>query len=191
MTAPRPIRLVALDIGNTCVELHPERVAARLAHPLLNPRFFIDQYDPDFEAFLTGRITQPEYLARFSSRFTPPIPTETVAAALASLIGPEIPGVADYIHRLQAEGARIVYFSDINRLHLQAFKNVTGDHFASVTDAIFSDEVGALKPSEAMFQAFEQRYGVPDLYLDDRADLVDAANARGWHAELAQAARTP
>ena len=187
MTAPRPIRLVALDIGNTCVELHPERVAARLNHPLINSRFFIDQFDPDFEAFLTGKITRGEYLRRFGSHLTPPIPAETIAAALSSLIGPEIPGVADYVHRLQAEGARIVYFSDINRIHLQAFREVTKDHFASVTDAIFSDEVGALKPSETMFRAFEQRYGVPDLYLDDRDDLVAAANARGWHAVQAQA----
>ena len=37
-----------------------------------------------------------------------------------------------------------------------------------------------------MFSAFEQRFGVPDLYLDDRLDLVQAANSRGWHAVQAR-----
>ena len=55
-----------------------------------------------------------------------------------------------------------------------------------VTDCVGSNEVHALKPEEAMFAAFERRFGVPDLYLDDRMDLINAANARGWHAVQAR-----
>ena len=33
-----------------------------------------------------------------------------------------------------------------------------------------------------MFEAFEKRFGVPALYVDDRKELIEAARKRGWNA---------
>ena len=44
-----------------------------------------------------------------------------------------------------------------------------------------------MKPDAAIYQALEVATGRSSaalLFFDDRADNIDAARARGWHAEL-------
>ena len=47
---------------------------------------------------------------------------------------------------------------------------------------MFSFVSGAQKPDEIMFTAFEERFGIPALYVDDRMELISAARTRGWNA---------
>ena len=39
-----------------------------------------------------------------------------------------------------------------------------------------------------MFGAFEERYGKPFIYVDDRAELIEVARVRGWNAQVFQGA---
>ena len=47
---------------------------------------------------------------------------------------------------------------------------------------MYSFVSGAQKPAPEMFAAFEEKFGIPDLYTDDRAELIDAALKRNWNA---------
>ncbi|MFN8526884.1 MAG: HAD-IA family hydrolase [Chloroflexota bacterium] len=54
-------------------------------------------------------------------------------------------------------------------------------------DLFFSCHMGARKPEPAYYEVVEDRLGVPPsslLLIDDSAPNVDAAQARGWQAEL-------
>ena len=74
-----------------------------------------------------------------------------------------------------------MFFSDVSARHMKLVRRMF--HASElVPDGIYSFETGAMKPEEPMFAAFEKRFGVPVLYVDDREILIDAAKKRGWNA---------
>jgi 2-haloacid dehalogenase len=55
------------------------------------------------------------------------------------------------------------------------------DHFA---DCVISGEERCVKPDPAIYEVLERRSGLAPralLFIDDRADNIAAARARGWH----------
>jgi FMN phosphatase YigB (HAD superfamily) len=59
--------------------------------------------------------------------------------------------------------------------------------FSQFDGYVFSYEQGAMKPSEKIYEAVEKQTGQKGkaiLYLDDRAENVEAGLARGWRAML-------
>lgn len=178
--------LVALDIGNTCVPQCYERMLETLGlRAATAPALGVEPWEEPFHQFLLGYATEEEYLENFHRRF-PQWSRELAYLAHTAYLGQPIPGMPELIQEMHAAGSHFVFFTDINTLHFRAFRAISGNAFACVTDCVGSNEVHALKPEEAMFAAFERRFGVPDLYLDDRMDLINAANARGWHAVQAR-----
>ena len=178
--------LVALDIGNTCVPQCYDRLLRTLGLTSLNaPALGVEPWGEPFHQFLLGNLTEEEYLEDFHRRF-PQWPKELIYTAHVAYLGKPIPGMPELIQQMHSEGTHFVFFTDINTLHWKAFRAISGDAFACVRDRVGSDEVHAMKPSEEMFAAFEQRFGVPDLYLDDRLDLINVANEHGWHAVQAR-----
>ncbi len=174
--------VVALDIGNTCVQLCPDRVSAVLQGVDISPEFFIRGYDPHFCAFLKGEIEEQEYLELLVKEYPGKVTVQLARQALWALIGDAVPGMPELIRELHDAGSRIAFFSDMNSLHYAAFRAGTVGQFDYLQEGIFSNEVHLLKPELRMFQLFEERFGYPDLYLDDREDLIAAAKAHGWNA---------
>ncbi len=178
--------LVALDIGNTCVPQCYDRMLRTFEVTASNaPVLGVEPWEEAFHQFLLGNTTEEEYLDDFHRRF-PQWSRELAYTAHVAYLGAPIPGMPELVQEMHADGSHFVFFTDINTLHFRAFRAISGEAFACVTDCVGSNEVHALKPSAEMFSAFEQRFGVPDLYLDDRLDLVQAANSRGWHAVQAR-----
>jgi len=102
-------------------------------------------------------------------------------AAFRSIIGEAMPEMNPVVAQLVDAGYQIVFFSDTSSIHLDEVRQ----KFAAarlVPEGIYSFEVGAKKPEAAMFAAFEQKYGRPDYYFDDRAELIAGASAHGWPA---------
>ena len=101
-----------------------------------------------------------------------------------SMIGPDIPGMADAVRSLLARGGyRFVFFSNTSAMHLmQVLRMCSFCHL--VTGGVFSYEAGTMKPDPGMYEAFEKTYGVPCLYFDDRKENVEAALRRGWPARV-------
>ena len=87
----------------------------------------------------------------------------------------------ELISNLDKYGFEARFFSDISLTHLTR----THELFPAaqfVPDGMYSFVSGAQKPAEEMFAAFEEKFGVPALYVDDRIELIEAARKRNWNA---------
>lgn len=178
-----PYRLAALDIGNTLIrQFRPGMRHALGLSADDGITLGVDPFQRPFENLLLGKVTEEEYLQEFFERFNGRWSKEEILRAHEAYLLPSIEGMPELIRNMVATGTHFVFFSDINPIHFRRFRALTVGEYDFITEAIRSDEVHAMKPSEEMFAAFEKRFGVPDLYLDDRMDLVNVANARGWHA---------
>lgn len=168
------MKILALDIGNVCVKIDFSRFARTLGIAEI-PQPLID-LQRDLEC---GRIGDEAFIyavCRQSS--TDP---ETAIAAFNSILIEAVPGMEDLISSLDQYGFKAFFFSDISPTHLtRTFKLFKAAE--NVSDGMFSFIAGAQKPDDAMFAAFEDRFGVPDLYVDDRAELIAAAKKRNWNA---------
>lgn len=171
--------LLALDIGNVCVKINTAAFAGKLGFDDL-PETLLRFYR-DFE---TGIIRdEDEFLGKCSDflhgNFTP---GEIKTAFNAILVEP-VPGMADVVSEFEKMGVQTIFFSDISPTHLKRTEELFSA-FDRVSGGIFSFESGGTKPSLQMFSRFEKLYGIPDLYVDDREDLIAAAKKYGWNAEV-------
>jgi putative hydrolase of the HAD superfamily len=86
---------------------------------------------------------------------------------------------------LSGEGARLGLLSNAPRSLATA---VGAASWSGVFDTlVFSGELGLAKPDPAIYAAADRAYGtVPGdvVFLDDRPENVEAANAHGWTAHL-------
>lgn len=175
-----PKRVIALDIGNVCLEIHPERCFGALGFRS------VSDIPPEAlflagERFERGEVTPSEFLAGFRKLTGTVLSDEELERAFRSIIGPVVPGMAELVAGLAARGFRPVFFSDTSVTHLDEVRRKFPAE-AAVPDGVYSCEVHAKKPEKAMFEAFEARFGVPEFYFDDRAELIEGALRHGWNA---------
>ena len=169
---------VAFDIGNVCIAISPERCEEATGIPNDLPEWAGLCYD-----FECGRLGEELFLERAKSLVPKGHRLDGgIRSAFEAKILQPIPGMEALLKGLAELGMRPVFFSDISTIHLECFRS----RFSGAEDygGVYSFEVGSWKPSEAMFTAFEERYGVPLLYLDDRQDLIEAARRRGWRSSV-------
>ncbi|MBO4512021.1 MAG: hypothetical protein J5746_04600 [Victivallales bacterium] len=165
---------IAFDIGNVCIAISVERCQEATGIPADLSEWV--QLCQDIE---WGQISTEEFLAKAEKLVPPghPLARGMLEAFNAKILQP-IPGMETLLKTLPAMGVQPVFFSDISQLHLDCFrKRFSG---AAEYQGIYSFEIGAWKPSTAMFSAFETRHGRPLLYVDDRQELIEAAVAYGW-----------
>ena len=172
-------RVIALDIGNVCLQITPEKAAEYFGVNQLwsqNVPFW-----QMLEKFECGKLTEKDFVQKLrqmtSEKFTP----AEISHGWNLVLGEEIPGMADFVSQMRERDFRFVFFSDTSSLHLREVRRKLS--FAPlVPDGIYSFEVGARKPHQLMYEAFEKLYGVPHFYFDDRADNIAGAQQRGWPA---------
>jgi FMN phosphatase YigB (HAD superfamily) len=177
--------VVALDLGNVCISLNREACAARFGYSTLADLFTANPDLLHYARLLeTGKISREELIEYAATRLPLPMTPAEVEAAWGSMIGDEMPGMADIVRDMVDMGLRPVFFSDVSEVHLRlVYRKLT--FLPLVRGAVVSYEVGAQKPAPAMFEAMERNYcngGVPTLYVDDRAENIDAGRNRGWFA---------
>jgi len=170
-----------LDIGNVCIKLAPEACAEALGFPpsvgipstLLNS---IDEME-------RGIITTQQWLEHFHSITDNKFTDNQLRNAYNQLLGDEIDGIKKFLQQKLTEGYRIIFFSDISEIHLNCiFRNLS---FANlITGGIYSFCTGNKKTEPGMFEAFEQTYGKPDIFLDDKSDNIKMAQKHSWNSYL-------
>ena len=173
-------RIIALDIGNVCLEIHPERCFGALGFRSMA------EIPPEVlflanERFERGEVTPAEFLQEFRKLTGTVFPDEELERAFRSIIGPAISGMAELVSGLEARGYRPVFFSDTSVTHLDEVRRKFPAE-AAVPEGVYSYEVHAKKPEKAMFETFESRFGVPAFYFDDRQELIEGAVRHGWNA---------
>ncbi len=172
------MKTLALDIGNVCVAIKPENFSLNLGTAVPREVLMIQ-----YRSLEHGEIAPEEFFDRAASLIPGGFTPRRVEEAFRSIICDPMPGMRELVRSLKVRGWRAGFFSDISVPHLDEFRKRFPES-ELVSDGAFSFAAGDSKPSEAMFRYFEARFGVPDLYLDDRAELVEAARRRGWPAEV-------
>ena len=173
-------KVIALDIGNVCLEIHPERCFGALGFRSLK------EIPPELlffagERFERGEISEAAFLAGIRELTGADGSDERLLSVFRAIIGDPVPGMVELVEGLTARGYRAVFFSDTSVTHMEEVRR----KFPAATrvpEAVCSFEVHAKKPEPAMFAAFEARYGVPAFYFDDRIELIEAARKHGWNA---------
>ena len=173
--------LIALDIGNVSMKLSFDEMYGHLG---------VDPKDPEAVARLwehgtaleTGRCTVPEFLDRLDEFTGHKHTHEELLDFWRSGVRETMPDMAQAVEKLAARGIRFSFFSDISPIHLeQVFKYCEFCQF--VSGGVYSFEVGALKMDDCvMLDAFEERYGRPAAFFDDREQIIQRATSYGWNA---------
>jgi 2-haloacid dehalogenase len=101
-----------------------------------------------------------------------------------------VPGTHAFIERLAANGVPQYALSNFGAEFWAMFRPTAPifDHF---TDCIISGEERVAKPDPAIYTLLEGRAGLAGselFFIDDRADNIAAAHARGWRGHVFTAA---
>ena len=96
-------------------------------------------------------------------------------------IGTAVPGMTEAVREFAGKGVEFVFLSDTNELHMTRIRRIL-PFVNLVKGAILSHEVGVCKPNPDIYKAFEEKYGVPDLYFDDLEKNIAGAEKRNWKA---------
>jgi putative hydrolase of the HAD superfamily len=172
------MKYIALDIGNVCIQIDHVSCYSKVGFDGMPPQEVM-LLAQDYEC---GRLTEDEFWTRFQ-QYAPDKSKsrQDLEKDFDSILVEPVEGMEELISSLPLFGIQPVFFSDVSARHMKLVRRMFRAS-AMVPHGIYSFEVGAMKPADAMFEAFEKRFGVPALYVDDRAVLIEAAKKRGWNA---------
>ncbi len=179
-------KIVALDIGEVCISIHPERVIKELG--VLTGLLNSSRIKTLYTQLERGGITPDEWLEEVHKLTGGKYSKAELLAVWNTMLGDSLPGMAEAVAEAVRKGWRFIYFSNTNALHIAHFLR-TNDFCHLVSGAVFSHEAEAVKPEARIYEIFEERYGVPALYFDDRQENIDAGKARGWNSVLFRSAQ--
>jgi len=139
--------------------------------------------DSDWARFDLGQMT-PEALAQRIAQRTG-LPFEAVGrvieAALHHLVA--VPASVALMRALKAAGNRMFYLSNMPVPYAEHLERAN-PFIAEFDGGIFSGRVGLMKPSPAIFELADQRFGIergqPTLFIDDHAGNIAACQRHGW-----------
>ena len=177
------IAAVIFDIGNVLIGWQPERFYdARIGRGAREALFSA----VDLHA-MNDRIDAGEGFAKVvaDTQAAHPDHAEPIGwwqSHWSDLAGPEVPGTAELLDRLKARGVPVHALSNISR---EAFEMAGRDYpaLSRFDRAFVSGDMRLIKPDSAIYRAVEEALGIlPErlLFIDDRAENVKAAAARGW-----------
>ena len=184
MTTPR---CLFCDFGNVIAFFDHGKAArqiAGLADPPLDPAdvftwVFQTTLEEDYDS---GRISTPRFIERLRSGMHLTGTDAEVARAWNDMYTPNHP-VTDLLLDLKRRGVRLVLASNTNELHYQWFRPLFARTLDLFDAEVLSFRVGCRKPDARFFEAcLRARVDVPlehCVYVDDRADFIDAAHALG------------
>ena len=172
------MKLLALDIGGVCLRLTPQRVFQSMN---LDPDNLPDGYEKAYHDYSIGKIGSWQFAKDLQAIVGQSMTVAQIHDAWMKFLDTEDLNTTRLLEALWDRGWHIVFFSDTQPWHIEGLRDILS-YSKRIPDAIYSCDVGAEKPSDAMFTAFEERYGRPDLYLDDRLCNIEGGLRHGWNA---------
>lgn len=173
------MKYAAIDIGNVCIAI--DKTAPLRAMGLPDATSLSAEMTELIRQFEFGIIRENEFFQLLSE-----IPDckglsrNKLMSLYDSILLAPVPGMKELLTEMPELGITPVFFSDISTFHLAgSYKRMPE---MRLFEGIFSFKCGAYKPSKIMFDAFEQKYGKPVIYTDDRAELIAGAIANNWNA---------
>jgi 2-haloacid dehalogenase len=187
MSAAEPIAAVVFDIGWVLLHLNYRPLLGLLAargatlegRDAVMERIALEEHE-------SGRMCGDELLAQLAALARDPVTLAELRAHWLDMFVIDAPMV-ELAHRLSAR-YRVHLLSNIGDLHwahlAREFRLHTLGH-----GALPSYLAGVMKPHSAIYAEAERRFAlIPGrtVFIDDRADNIAAARARGWHGIVHQ-----
>ena len=175
------IRSIVFDIGWVFVHLNPAPILKCLAdhdcdvrelHVLVN-RIGLADHE-------TGRMTGRALMEQVAALGRRPMSLDVAHAGWLDMFELQ-PRMVDLAHRL-SDRYRVHILSNIGDLHWAHLCREYGIHRIG-HGALPSFVTGFMKPDAAIYAEAERRFGLDPrttVFIDDRAENVKAARARGW-----------
>lgn len=188
LSSPPVPRAVVFDLGKVLLDFD-YRVAARALAPRsrLDAEEFkrvVDQ-SPLLHRYESAEIGTAEFFAEVG-RLTGYAGSLAEFRAAFGDIFSEIPPMVALQRQLRERGVPTFIFSNTNEIAIGHVRD-RFPFFAQFTGYVYSHEVGCMKPAPKIYEAIEAITGLTGtdlLYLDDRAENIEAGAARGWQTIL-------
>lgn len=174
-------KLIALDIGGVVISLSPEKCLKNLGYTT-ETEIPSSIYE-NMILLETGKISENECMDAVHKATDGRYSTDKIISAFNSILGDPIEGMLDIMRKLTESGFRLVFFSNTSKIHMtHIYKHY--EICTLVSGAVLSYEVGAMKPEKKIYNAFEEQFGKPFLYLDDKEENISAGQQKGWNSIL-------
>ena len=108
------------------------------------------------------------------------------AARFNETIPGPVPGTHDIARRLHARGVSLFGLTNFGDEFWAQFRP-TEPLFDLFADIVVSGTEKVAKPDPVIYEIAERRFGLPAnelLFIDDKAENIAAAQARGWHGHV-------
>lgn len=182
-----PPEAVIFDIGNVLIEWNPERVYdARIGAERRRQLFAevpLHQFNDDIDrganwtdTILAAAAAYPDWADEIRLWHD----------AWLEMASPRIDHSVRLMRSLRARGVPVHALTNFG---IQTFDYACGhyDFLREFDVAFVSGHLAVIKPDPRIYQAVEQRLGLTGaalIFVDDRADNIAAAAARGWRTHL-------
>lgn len=186
-TLPRP-QVVVFDLGKVLVDfdysIAARKIASRARLAAEDIKRFID-HSPLLFRYETGLLTQQQFFDEICSASGFQGGLDEFSEFFSDIFFPIEPMI-QLQAELRAKGIPTFIFSNTNDLAAGHIRR-RFPFFSNFDGYILSYEHGAMKPDSRLYAVVEQqcrRHPTEILYLDDRAENVEAGAARGWQVIL-------
>jgi HAD superfamily hydrolase (TIGR01509 family) len=172
------------DIGNVILGFDFTRAAARIAaHCEVAEHEILPRVQPFTNVFETGVLSVGDFIAQASEKTGYSGSPDHFQRSFEDIFTVNTP-IVSLIERLAATDTPLYLLSNTNAIHVPYF---TGRYpvFGHFEGAIYSHEVGAMKPDEPMYHAAVDRYGLtPEttVYIDDLPANIETGQRLGFHS---------
>jgi putative hydrolase of the HAD superfamily len=180
------LRVIVFDFGNVLGHFSHRRAAEQLACFSPLPVEVIQErvFDTPLEyAVDTGRITLTDFRTHLRAAIEATHGTDDELDFAFSNIFTRNDAICDAIPHLAA-AHRLLLLSNTNALHADLFQREFADVLRHFEHLVMSHEVGSSKPEARIFAICQERAGCLPfeiLFVDDRADNIEAARTLGWN----------
>jgi len=160
------------------------RISQRSTQPQENLDAFLSS-SPALVRYETGLLTRQDFFDQVQNA-TGFLGDIKEFGEMFADIFTEISPVIELHAELRRRGFKTYIFSNTNDLAIEHIRR-NFPFFENFDGYIFSYEVKTVKPETKIYEALEAmtgKHGAEILYLDDRAENVDAGKARGWRVIL-------
>lgn len=188
MSDPHRPTAVVFDVGRVLIQWDLRHLFAKLIGDPQEVEWFVTnvvtekwhhQHDEGraLADMMPERIAQfPDYavhIRAYASRFNETIP------------GP-VPGSHEIVRQLAAQGVPLFGLTNFGEEFWAGFRP-TESLFDLFKDIVVSGTEKCAKPGPRIYEIAEARFGIAPqhlLFIDDKAENIAAARARGWHGHV-------
>jgi putative hydrolase of the HAD superfamily len=178
------IQTIIFDFGNVLAHFDHGKAVRRLAErERLDEAFLHDVLyaGPRFDDFERGMIATEVYIEQVYREAGLTSEEAFFRLTFGDIFTP-VAAVCELVPRL-ATRYRLVLASNTNDLHAADFRPRFADTFRHFSHLVFSHEVRARKPDADFYERCQAHAGCAPaccLFIDDRADNIEAGRRHGW-----------